>query len=143
MLKYIDHIGIAVRSLDMVKGVFEQIFHLSPLFEETVDEQQVKVLGYRVGESNIEFLEPLSPNSPIAKYLEKRGEGLHHIAIGIEDMESVLKSLKEKQVPLIDETPRIGAEGKKIAFVHPKGLFGILLELSQNIEKKDRRSHSS
>jgi methylmalonyl-CoA/ethylmalonyl-CoA epimerase len=128
MLKKIDHIGIAVHSIEAVKEFFLKIFGLSPIFEETVAEQQVKVVGYRVGEPIIEFLQPTSQTSPIAKYLDKRGEGLHHIAVGVDDLESILASLKSKEVPLIDETPRVGAEGKKIAFLHPKGLFGILLE---------------
>ncbi|UCF63374.1 MAG: methylmalonyl-CoA epimerase [bacterium] len=142
MLKNIDHIGIAVHSLENVKTFFLNIFGISPEFEETVAEQQVKVIGYRVGESNIEFLQPISQMSPISKYLEKRGEGLHHIAVAVEDLESVLASLKSKEIPLIDETPRTGAEGKKIAFVHPKGLFGILLELSQKNEKSNHSSQS-
>ena len=142
MLKKIDHIGIAVHSIETVKKFFLKIFGLSPIFEETVVEQQVMVVGYRVGESNIEFLQPLSQTSPISKYLDKRGEGLHHIAVGVDDLESILAILKSKKVPLIDETPRVGAEGKKIAFLHPKGLFGILLELSQENEKANDSSHS-
>ena len=102
-----------------------------PEFEETVEEQKVKAVGFRIGESKIEFLEATSADSPIAKYLEKRGEGLHHIALSVNDIAAVLQSMKERGLRLIDEEPKTGAEGKKIAFVHPKSVNGILLELSQ------------
>ncbi|MCB0277388.1 MAG: VOC family protein, partial [Calditrichaeota bacterium] len=92
---------------------------------------KVKVAGFKVGESNIEYLEPTSEQSPISNFLEKRGEGLHHIAIGVKDIAGVLEQMKAKGLRLIDEQPRDGAEGKKIAFVHPKSTNGILLELSQ------------
>ena len=131
MLEKIDHVGVAVYSLDAVKKQYKEIFNLDPIFEETVDEQKVKVAGFKVGESTIEYLEPTSENSPIAKYLAKKGEGLHHIALGVTDIEFVLKKINQAGLRLIDETPKIGAEGKKIAFVHPKSMNGILLELSQ------------
>ncbi len=131
MLEKIDHVGVAVYSLDAVKKQYKEIFDLDPIFEETVDEQKVKVAGFKVGESTIEYLEPTSENSPIAKYLAKKGEGLHHIALGVTDIEFVLKKINQAGLRLIDETPKIGAEGKKIAFVHPKSMNGILLELSQ------------
>ncbi len=131
MLEKIDHIGIAVNSIEEVKTLFKNIFQLEPVFEEEVLEQKVKVVGFRVGESNLEFLEPLNAASPIAKFLEKRGEGLHHVAVGVNDIEKTLNNLKSANLRLIDEMPRTGAEGKQIAFVHPKSVFGILLELSQ------------
>ncbi len=131
MFKKIDHVGIAVKSLDAVKALYKEVFDLEPVFEETVEEQKVRVVGFKVGESNFEFLEPTGPESPIAKYLEKKGEGLHHLAVGVEDINEVLQNMKARGMKLIDETPRIGAEGKKIAFVHPKSMNGILLELSQ------------
>ena len=126
-----DHVAVAVRSLDTVKKMFKEVFDLEPVFEETVEEQKVKVAGFKVGESNIEYLEPTSEQSPISNFLEKRGEGLHHIAIGVKDIAGVLEQMKAKGLRLIDEQPRDGAEGKKIAFVHPKSTNGILLELSQ------------
>jgi methylmalonyl-CoA/ethylmalonyl-CoA epimerase len=135
MLQKIDHIGIAVHSIETVKQFFSKIFGLTPIFEEAVEEQQVKVVGFRVGESNIEFLEPTSQESPIAKFLKKRGEGIHHLSMGVSDIDSALKVLKSAEVKLIDEKPRIGAEGKKIAFVHPKSIFGILLELSEELKQ--------
>jgi methylmalonyl-CoA/ethylmalonyl-CoA epimerase len=131
VLKKLDHIGIAVHSLEPVKSFFQNIFNMSPVFEETVKEQKVRVAGFKVGETNLEFLEPTAEDSPIARYLEKRGEGLHHIALGVDDISDILNQLKEKGLRLIDETPREGAEGKHIAFIHPKSIFGILTELSQ------------
>ena len=134
MLNKIDHLGIAVYSIETVKKFFARIFNLTPVFEEIVQDQQVKVVGFRVGESTLEFLEPISEESPIAKFLEKRGEGLHHVSMDVSDITTTLKTLKSESIRLIDETPRIGAEGKKIAFVHPKSIFGILLELSEELE---------
>ena len=134
MLNKIDHLGIAVYSIETVKKIFAKIFNLTPVFEELVEDQQVKVVGFRVGQSNLEFLEPTSKESPIAKFLEKRGEGIHHVSLDVSDIASTMKTLKSEDIRLIDETPRIGAEGKRIAFVHPKSLFGILLELSEELE---------
>ena len=131
MLKKIDHVGVAVNSVDEVKTLYKEIFGLEPVFEEVVEEQKVRAVGFKIGESNIEFLEATSPESPIAKFLEKRGEGLHHIALSVTDIVSVLRNMKSRGLRLIDEEPKAGAEGKKIAFVHPKSMNGILLELSQ------------
>lgn len=131
MLEKIDHVGVAVNSVEEVKKLYKEIFDLEPEFEEIVEEQKVRAVGFKIGGSNIEFLEPTSDESPIAKFLEKKGEGLHHIALTVDDIVSVLQNMKAKGLRLIDEEPRIGAEGKKIAFVHPKSINGILLELSQ------------
>ena len=130
-LTKIDHVGVAVRSLDTVKAMFKEVFDLEPVFEEEVETQKVRVAGFKVGESNIEYLEPTSDTSPISGFLDKRGEGLHHIAVGVSNIEEVLAQMKEKGLRLIDESPKEGAEGKMIAFVHPKSTNGILLELSQ------------
>ena len=132
MLKKIDHIGVAVHSLEEIKQLFLNLFGLQPVFEETVPEQKVKVAGFRVGESNIEFLEPTSGDSPIAKYLSKKGEGIHHLAITVDDIRATLSRMKQHNLQLIDPEPRVGAEGKQIAFVHPRSVHGILLELSQD-----------
>ncbi len=131
MLEKIDHVGVAVHSVEAVKKIYKDVFNLDPAFEETVEAQKVRVVGFKIGGSNIEYLEPISADSPIARYLEKRGEGLHHIALGVANIETVLKKMKHTGLQLIDETPQIGAEGKKIAFVHPKSINGVLLELSQ------------
>jgi methylmalonyl-CoA epimerase len=131
MLEKIDHVGVAVKSVDEVKKLFKEVFNLEPAFEEIVEEQKVRAIGFKVGESKIEFLEPTEVDSPIAKFVNKRGEGLHHIALSVYDIGDVLQNMKERGLQLIDEEPKIGAEGKKIAFVHPKSINGILLELSQ------------
>lgn len=131
MLRKIDHIGIAVHSVEEVKSFFLKIFDLKPVFEESVQDQQVKVVGFKLGESNIEFLEPTSPESPVAKFLEKRGQGIHHLSVEVQDIEQTIATLKSQRIQLIDEEAKIGAERKKIAFLHPKSTFGILLELSQ------------
>ena len=131
MLEKIDHIGVAVYSVEEIKKTYKLLFGLEPEFEETVAEQKVHVVGFKIGQSNIEFLEPTSNDSPIAKYLAKKGEGFHHIALAVTDIGSVLQQMKSNGLQLIDETPKIGAEGKKIAFIHPKSFNGILLELSQ------------
>ena len=127
----IDHVGVAVHSLDSVKKMYKDVLGLTPVFEEEVPEQKVKVVGFKVGQSNIEYLEPTSPDSPISKFLEKRGEGMHHLCVGVADIHSVLANMKANGMQLIDEQPKTGAEGKQIAFVHPKSMNGILLELSQ------------
>ena len=131
MMEKIDHIGVATRDLAKTLELFKTVFQLSPHFAEEVADQKVKIAGFKVGESNIEFLEPTSEDSPIAKFMEKKGEGLHHMAIKVKDVAVMLDKLKAAGVRLIDEKPRLGAEGKLIAFVHPKSMNGILLELSQ------------
>lgn len=138
MLKKIDHVGVAVKSVDEVKKLYKEIFGLEPAFEEVVEEQKVRAVGFRIGESKIEFLEATSADSPIARSLEKRGEGLHHIALSVTDIARVLRDMKERGLRLIDEEPKTGAEGKKIAFVHPKSMNGILLELSQEKGVRDK-----
>ena len=134
MLRKIDHIGIAVHSIEEVKSFFLRIFDLKPVFEESVEDQKVKVIGYKIGDSNIEFLEPTSSESPVAKFLEKRGQGMHHLSMEVQNLEQTLATLKSQQIQLIDEHARTGAEGKKIAFLHPKNTFGVLLELSQKVK---------
>ena len=131
VLKKIDHVGIAVHSLPEVKAVFKSVFSLEPDYEETVAEQKVNVAGFKIGETHLEFLEPTQPDSPIAKFLEKRGQGIHHIAVDVDDINHTLQQIKQQGLRLIDEQPRTGAGGKLIAFTHPKSLFGILLEITQ------------
>jgi methylmalonyl-CoA/ethylmalonyl-CoA epimerase len=131
MLKKIDHIGIAVKDLDEIQQTLSDAFDLKPEFSEEVKEQMVKVLGYHVGESTIEYLAPSSNESPIAKFIAKKGSGLHHIAYQVEDLQKTLDHLKQKGFRLIDENPREGAEGKNIAFIHPKSSNGILIELCE------------
>ncbi len=127
MLKKIDHIGIAVKNLDEAIDLYKKLgFELKEI--EEIPEQKVKVAMLPVGESKIELLEATSEDSPIAKVIEKRGEGIHHIAVNVENIEKALENAKSNGLKLIDEKPRIGAGGKKIAFVHPKSTKGVLLE---------------
>jgi len=130
MIKRIDHVGIAVRNLEEAIKVWEGL-GLKVEEVEEVPEQKVRTAIIHVGESRIELLEPTAEDSPIAKFIAKRGEGIHHIALGVDNIEEHLKKLKEEGYRLIDEEPRIGAGGAKIAFVHPKAVTGVLLELCQ------------
>ncbi len=129
MFEKIDHIGIAVNNLEKIKEFYKTVFNIDFLFEEELKENKVKVLVYKVGESNIEYLEPITEDSTINKFLESRGEGIHHIAFKVSNLEEKLKILKEKGIYLIDEKPRLGFHNKKIAFIHPKSTFGTLIEL--------------
>lgn len=130
MIKKIDHVGIAVKNLEEAIKVWEG-FGLKVDEIEEVPDQKVRTAIIHVGESRIELLEATSEDSPIAKFIEKRGEGIHHIALGVDNIEEHLEKLKEAGYRLIDEKPRIGAGGAKIAFVHPKSVTGVLLELCQ------------
>jgi methylmalonyl-CoA/ethylmalonyl-CoA epimerase len=130
-LNKIDHIGIAVNNLDEVKSIYETVFEIEPLFVETVEDQKVKTLGYDINGTNIEFLESTDSESPVQRFIDKRGNAVHHIALQVDDLDTKLDALKQKGVRLIDEEPRIGAEGKRIAFIHPKSTGGILIELSE------------
>ncbi len=126
----IDHIGIAVRNLAESSKLYEMLGIQSAGVEE-VAEQKVKVSFFPLGDSEIELLESTSPDGPIAKHIEKNGEGIQHMALRVDNLEAALAELKAKGVRLIDEKPRYGAGGAKIAFVHPKSTGGILLELSE------------
>lgn len=127
----IDHIGIAVKSIDEGKSFWADILGLPFEGDETVAEQNVTTAFFPVGESEVELLESTSPDGPIAKYIEKRGEGIQHVAFRVENIEAALTYLKGKGVRLIDETPRKGAGGAKIAFLHPKSTRGVLVELCE------------
>lgn len=127
----IDHLGIAVKSIEDGKNFWTDILGLSLAGTETVEAQKVTTAFLPVGESEVELLESTSPDGPIAKYLEKKGEGIQHIAFRVDDIEAALAELKEKGVRLIDEKPRHGAGGAKIAFLHPKATNGVLVELSE------------
>jgi len=126
----IDHIGIAVKNLAESSKLYEMLGIKSSGIEE-VAEQKVKVCFFPVGDSEIELLESTAPDGPIAKYIEKNGEGIQHMALRVENIEAALEELKAKGIRLIDEKPRYGAGGARIAFVHPKSTGGILLELSE------------
>jgi len=127
----IDHIGIAVESIDKWIGFYRDVLGLKVVGSEEVAEQKVRVAFLTIGDSRIELLEPTSSDSPLAASLEKRGGGLHHISLRVDDIEEALAKHKRAGAKLIDEHPRIGAHGMKIAFIHPKSSGGVLLELCQ------------
>ncbi|MDR3354452.1 MAG: methylmalonyl-CoA epimerase [Synergistaceae bacterium] len=127
----IDHIGIAVNSIEESLKFWEGTLGVKCAGVETVEDQKVKTAFLPIKESELELLEATSPESPVAKFIEKKGEGIHHVAIRVDNLEEALSELKKKGVKLIDETPRKGAGGAMIAFLHPKATGGILLELSQ------------
>jgi methylmalonyl-CoA/ethylmalonyl-CoA epimerase len=130
----IEHIGIATRGLDEAVRFWRDALGLEVVDTEEVEEQRVRVAMLPVGESRVELLEPTSEDSPVAKFLEKRGPGIHHIAVRVDDIRAKLAELKEKGARLIDETPRIGAGGCLVAFIHPQSAGGVLLELVQNMD---------
>ena len=128
----INHLGIATKGIDEALRFWSDALGLENVHTEVVEDQKVRVAMLPIGESRIELLEPTSDDSPISKFLEKRGGGIHHIAVEVEDIESALNALKAKGMRLIDEKPRIGAEGCLVAFVHPSSANGVLLELVQS-----------
>jgi methylmalonyl-CoA/ethylmalonyl-CoA epimerase len=127
----IDHLGIAVNSIQDGKNFWTDALGLEFEGSETVEEQKVTTAFFPVGESEVELLESTAPDGPIAKFLEKKGPGIHHVAFRVENVEEALAELKEKGIRLIDEKPRMGAGGAKIAFLHPKATNGILVELCE------------
>jgi methylmalonyl-CoA epimerase len=129
LIDSIEHVGIAVKNLEEAIIVYRDVLGFRLEGVHTVSERKVKVAFFSVGESRIELLEPLGTDSAVAKFLEARGEGIQHLAVKVKNIEAVLKELKGKGVALVDESPRVGAEGVKIAFVHPKSTRGVLLEL--------------
>ncbi|HCL79985.1 MAG TPA: methylmalonyl-CoA epimerase [Synergistaceae bacterium] len=131
----VDHIGIAVKSIDEALAFWQDSLGIRCTGVEDVAEQKVKTAFLPVGATEVELLEPTSEESPVAKFIEKRGEGIHHLAIRVENLEAALAEMKAKGIRLIDETPRYGAGGAKIAFVHPKSTGGVLLELSERSEE--------
>jgi methylmalonyl-CoA epimerase len=130
----IDHIGIAVKSLADAVKVYEDAMGLKVSGYDQVDDQGVRVAMLNIGESRIELLEPTGPTSPIEKFMTKRGEGLHHIAVAVDDIEASLQQLKAAGVRLVDSVPRRGAHNTRVAFIHPSSTHGVLLELVQHGE---------
>lgn len=128
----VDHIGIATRQIDEALGLWRDALGLQVDSTEEVTEQGVRVVMLSIGESHIELLEPLSQDSPVGKFLDKRGPGIHHLAVRVKDIRASLARLKEKGTRLIDESPRTGAGGCLVAFIHPSAANGVLLELVQH-----------
>lgn len=131
MIQKIDHIGIAVHSINDALPLYTDVFGMKLEAIETVENQGVKVAFLFAGNTRLELLEALSEDSPIAGYIAKRGEGIHHIALGVEGIESRIKELKEQGITMIDDTSRIGAHEAKVAFIHPKSTARVLFELCE------------
>jgi methylmalonyl-CoA epimerase len=127
----IDHIAIAVSSMDEALATFERLYGLKPDHTEQIASDKVSEAMLPVGDVHVQLLEPTDDESTVAKFIEKRGQGLHHIAIRVEDIDATLAHLKAQGAELLDETPRIGGGGHRVAFVHPKTTHGILIELVQ------------
>jgi methylmalonyl-CoA/ethylmalonyl-CoA epimerase len=132
MTKKLNHIGIAVKSIEASVSFYRDALGMEFEGTEEVAEQKVRVAFLAIGESRIELLEPTSADSPVAKFLEKNGEGIHHLAYEVENLEEALSDLKSRGVRLIDEVPRKGAHGTSIAFLHPKATGGVLTELCRS-----------
>ena len=131
MLNKIDHIGIAVRSIEEKIPLYRDVLGLDYVGEDTVEEQGVRVAFFRLGESMIELLEPTTEDGPIARFLERHGEGIHHVAAGTDDIEEAREAASTGGLRLLSDTPLDGAHGKLISFVHPKDTGGVLLEFTQ------------
>jgi len=131
VVKKIDHIGIAVSNLDEAVKLYKDVLGLELHGTEVIEEQKVKVAFLPVGDSEVELLESTSPEGPIAKFIENKGQGIQHVAFRVDDIEAALEEMKAKGIRLIDEKPRYGAGGARIAFLHPKGTNGVLIELCE------------
>src|SRR5512143_2303750 len=126
MIRRISHIGVAVGEMSQAAEFFEKLLGAGPGHAERVEDQKVAILSFPVGESNVELTLPTAPDSPVARFLEKRGAGIHHVAFEVDDLEAELERMRALGVRLIDETPRMGANNARIAFLHPKSTGGIL-----------------
>lgn len=130
-ISQIEHIGIAVKNLEESISLYEKVFGLKCYNIEEIKDQKVRTAFFKIGQTKIELLESTEPNGPIGKFIEKKGEGIHHIAFATNDLQKSLNDLKEKGIKLIDERPRAGAEGFNIAFLNPKSTNGVLIELCE------------
>jgi methylmalonyl-CoA/ethylmalonyl-CoA epimerase len=133
--QYIEHIGIAVKNLDEAVVYYEKVLGLKCYAVEKVKDQKVRTAFFKVGQTKIELLESTDPDGPIAKFILKKGEGIHHIAFCVNDLPGKLKEVEQKGVQLIDKVPKEGAEGLNIAFLHPQSTFGVLTEFCERKEK--------
>jgi len=137
MLKKIEHIGIAVKDLEKSNNLYTKLLGVNHYKTEFIKSESVKTSFFRIGESKIELLQATDPKSPIAKFIEKRGEGVHHLAFDVENIEIEIQRLIKKGFELINKTPKLGADNKRIAFLHPKSSGGVLIELCQDMSNKD------
>jgi methylmalonyl-CoA epimerase len=131
VIEDIDHVGIAVRDLDAAVEHYRRAYGIEPAHRETVADQGVEEVLFRAGTSYIQLLGALGPDTPVGRFLEKHGEGVHHVGYRVGDVATALARLKELGIPLVDESPRPGSRGTLVAFVHPKGMGGVLVELVQ------------
>ena len=131
----IEHIGIAVKDMAAANDIYTKVLGYKPYKAETVVSEGVSTTFFKCGESKIELLEATNPESPIAKFIEKRGEGMHHVAFAVNDIEKEMKRLEEEGFVLLNEKPKQGADNKLVAFLHPKSSHGVLIELCQDIKK--------
>tara|TARA_B100000780_G_C21005619_1_gene402501 strand:- start:104 stop:505 length:402 start_codon:yes stop_codon:yes gene_type:complete len=131
-MKKIEHIGIAVKSIEKANKIYTSLLGSSPYKIEEVKSEGVKTSFFKTGESKIELLEATNPDSPIAKFIKKRGEGVHHIAFAVDDIQSEIVRLKKEGFIVLNETPKKGADNKLVAFLHPKSTEGVLIELCQD-----------
>ena len=136
----IHHLGIAVESLEKAVAIFELLLGRPPDSREEIKDQKVRVAGFQVAESRIELLEASSPDSPIARFISKRGPGIHHLTLTVDDLQATLSDLDRRGIRLVDRTPRMGAGGESIAFLHPSSTANILIEL---LEETDSRREIS
>jgi methylmalonyl-CoA/ethylmalonyl-CoA epimerase len=133
-MKNIEHIGIAVKNFEASNGLFYKLLGTEPYKTEVVESEKVSTSFFRIGESKIELLEALDEDSPIAKFIDKQGEGIHHIAFAVDDILSEMERLKKEGFKLLSDIPKKGADNKLVCFVHPKSANGILVELCQEIK---------
>jgi len=133
-MKKIEHIGIAVKNIENANSIYKSLLGYEQYKTEEVASEGVKTSFFRCGESKIELLEATKEDSPIAKFIEKRGEGIHHIAFAVDDIYSEIKRLKNEGFIVLNETPKIGADNKLVVFLHPKSTHGVLVELCQDIK---------
>jgi methylmalonyl-CoA/ethylmalonyl-CoA epimerase len=137
----IHHLGIAVESLEKAVPVFELLLGRPPDSREEVEDQKVRIAGFQVGETRIELLEASSPDSPIARFIGKRGPGIHHLTLTVGNLQTTLKDLDRRGIKLVDRTPRIGAGGESIAFIHPSSTVNILIELLEETDPSRETSY--
>lgn len=137
-MEKIEHIGIAVRNIADANKIYEALLGAAPYKSEKVESEGVETSFFKCGESKIELLEATNPDSPIAKFIEKKGEGIHHIAFAVTDIQLEMKRLKNEGFILLNEAPRKGADNKLVAFLHPKSSTGVLVELCQEIKNKQK-----
>ena len=135
MMKKVEHLGIAVKNIEQSNELFEKLLGVAPYKSESVESEGVTTSFFKTGVNKIELLEATNPNSPIAKFIERKGEGIHHIAFDVEDIEAEITRLKNEGFIVLNETPKKGADNKLVAFLHPKTSNGVLIELCQDIKQ--------